>query len=218
MTLPFTREQFFAVFAQYNQYVWPAQIVLLGMAAACVTVLVRRRSGGRAIGWVLAFLWGWMAIAYHAAFFARINPAAWFFAAFFWAGAALFAWHAQRGSLRFELGGRAGRGDRAAGLALVAYALVGYPLVGALAGQRFPAMPTFGLPCPTTIFTLGLLILARRPVPVGVFIVPLAWSFVGSTAAFQLGVVEDMGLLLAALLTLAVLAARMRSERTPARQ
>lgn len=212
MTLPFTREQFFDVFAQYNQYVWPAQIVLLGIAVACVIALVRRGTGGRAIGWALALFWAWMAIAYHVAFFAKINPAAWFFAAFFWAGAALFAWHAQRGALRFELGVPTTRVERAASFTLVAYALVGYPLVGALAGQRYPAMPTFGLPCPTTIFTLGLLLLAPR-VPVGVLVVPLAWSLVGSVAAFQLGVVEDLGLLAAALVTMLMLVFRGVSVR-----
>ena len=33
-------------------------------------------------------------------------------------------------------------------------------------GQRYPAVPMFGItPCPLTIFTCGLLLLARRGVP-----------------------------------------------------
>src|SRR6478735_636787 len=49
-----------------------------------------------------------------------------------------------------------------------------------------PAVPTFGLPCPTTIFTIGVLLFAKAPVPRSAFIVPVLWALVGSTAAFTL--------------------------------
>ena len=42
-------------------------------------------------------------------------------------------------------------------LAALGGALVAYPVLSAMLGREFPEMPTFGLPCPTTIFTLGLL-------------------------------------------------------------
>lgn len=32
MTLPFTKEEFLTVFARYNESVWPAQVVLAGLA------------------------------------------------------------------------------------------------------------------------------------------------------------------------------------------
>ena len=35
------------------------------------------------------------------------------------------------------------------------------------------------------------------PMPRSVFVVPLLWAVVGSTAAFQLGVLQDLGLLVA---------------------
>jgi hypothetical protein len=38
-----------------------------------------------------------------------------------------------------------------------------------------------------------------------VFIIPLLWAAVGSLAAFQLGVFEDLGLLVAGIVTIAVL-------------
>ena len=80
---------------------------------------------------------------------------------------------------------------------LVLFALVVYPLVGHLLGHRYPAVPTFGLPCPTTIFTIGVLLFATAPVPRSVFVVPGLWAAVGSTAAFALGVYQDLGLLVA---------------------
>ncbi len=85
------------------------------------------------------------------------------------------------------------------------YALVIYPLVGRLAGHAYPRIPTFGLPCPTTIFTLGMLLLARRPVPWSLFVIPIGWSFVGAVAALELGVPQDLALPAAALIALVTL-------------
>jgi hypothetical protein len=92
-------------------------------------------------------------------------------------------------------------------LLLIAYALIGYPLIGASLGHRYPAAPTFGLPCPTTIFTLGVLVMGR-PVPRHLLLVPVAWAIVGGFAACRLGVAEDSGLPIAAALVTVVLLAR----------
>jgi hypothetical protein len=81
------------------------------------------------------------------------------------------------------------------GATLVLYALLVYPLLGTLLGHRFRAVPTFGLPCPTTIFTIGILLFAAAPVPRSVFIVPVLWAAVASAAAFQFGALQDLGLL-----------------------
>jgi hypothetical protein len=87
------------------------------------------------------------------------------------------------------------------------YALVIYPVLGLLAGHRYPSAPTFGLPCPTTIFTFGVLLLAREKLPRFLFAIPMVWALIGFTAAFAFGVYEDYGLLIAglALIVLALL-------------
>ncbi|HSB34572.1 MAG TPA: DUF6064 family protein, partial [Nitrospirota bacterium] len=54
-------------------------------------------------------------------------------------------------------------------------------------------------PCPTTIFTIGVLLFAAAPVPRSVFIIPVLWAAVASAAAFQFGVLQDLGLLPAGL-------------------
>jgi hypothetical protein len=65
MALPFTREQFFEVMAQYNACVWPMQLALTGLAVACVAALLTGHGSSRALGGSLAALWAWMAVAYH---------------------------------------------------------------------------------------------------------------------------------------------------------
>ena len=155
------------------------------------------------ISLILALFWAWMAIAYHIAFFTSINPAAWLLGMGFLLGSLAFAWH---GIARPDLTFRWVRGIRGiAGAALIVFAMVLYPLAGYIVGHRFPAAPTFGLPCPTTIFTLGMLLFAAGPLPKIVLVVPLLWAAVGSLAAFQLGVLEDLALVVAGVVTIVVM-------------
>lgn len=214
MRLPFTAEEFFEVFRRYNEAVWPAQFLLVGLGlAAFALVFIPRRWSGKAVASILALLWAWLAMTYHILFFSRINPLAFAFGAVSLAGAVVFLWQgAIRGRLHFAWRG----GFRGAlGLLLVAFALVGYPLWSWTAGHRYPAMPTFGLPCPTTIFTLGMLAFAKRPTPRSPFVVPTLWCFVGVQAALLLGVRQDLALIPAAIagIVFAVKAGARREKR-----
>jgi hypothetical protein len=205
MQLPFTVEQFFDVFRAYNTTVWPAQVLLLGLAvAAVVLVFVPRRWASVGISAILACLWAWLGLAYHLAFFAPINPLAYPFAALSVAGAVVFLWQGivrRRLVFRWAVSGRS-----AAGLVLVVFALVVYPAWTSFSGHGYPALPTFGLPCPTTLFTLGLLAFLAAPYPRGPLVVPLLWCFVGAQAAFLLGVQADLALLVAGVFGLVLLA------------
>ncbi|MCW9088814.1 MAG: DUF6064 family protein [Gammaproteobacteria bacterium] len=197
MQLPFSTEEFFGVFRQYNEAVWPAQVFLVGLAlAAIVLVLKPRRWSGVGISAILAFLWAWLAVAYHFAFFTRVNPLAYLFSGVSLAGAVVFFW---QGVVRCRLQFAWVGGGRAfTGTALVLFALTLYPIWSWYAGHAYPHMPTFGLPCPTTLFTIGLLAFLVPPYPRTPFIVPVLWALVGTQAAFLLGVHQDLGLLVAA--------------------
>ena len=198
MQLPFTTEQFFDVFRAYNAAVWPAQVLLLVLAlVAFVLVFVSNRWSDVAIAAILAALWAWLGIAYHLAFFSSINPLAYVFAAVSVTGAAVFFW---QGVVRRRLAFRWVVNARSlVGLGLVVFALVFYPVWSTLSGHGYPALPTFGLPCPTTLFTLGLLGFATPPYPRGPLIVPVLWCLIGSQAAFLFGVQADLGLVVAGL-------------------
>ena len=196
MQLPFTIEQFFGVFRLYNSTVWPAQVFLVLLAVlAIVFIALRRPWSGAAASALLALLWVWIGAAYHLAFFARINPVAYGFGALSIAGGLLFAWHGvicRRFEFAFDRSFRTGLG-----IALLAFALVVYPVWSTLAGHGYPELPTFGLPCPTTIFAIGVLALASGTRLRTVLAVPILWSLVGGQAAFLLDVKPDLGLLVA---------------------
>lgn len=198
MNLPFSPSRFFEVFTTYNHAVWPAQYLLLVGAVALVVMVVKApHRAGRVVSAGLAILWAWMAIAYHLAFFWVINPAAPVFAGVSLGAAAAFAW---QGGLRrgLEFGPGWSR-PKVLGALVILFALAGYPFAGELAGHRYPAAPTFGLPCPTTHFTFGILLMAKPPLSRWLIVGPLLWAIVGSTAAFALGVVEDLALVVVAI-------------------
>jgi len=199
MDLPFTAEQFRNVFVRYNLLVSPAQWVLYGMALfGTVLIATGPRRFFRVVYFILALFWLWSGLVYHIGFFRTINPAAYVFGGLFIAEALLlawFGWWSPQPSFEFS-----NKARFITGAFLVCSALVIYPAISLVVGHRYPATPTFGLPCPTTLFTLGVLLWSKTRVPVRIVIIPLLWSALGLTAAVQLGMYEDF-LLLAALLT-----------------
>lgn len=207
--LPFTREQFFGVFADYNAAVWPAQVAAYLLGLAVVLALLRASPlGHRFVAGVLAAMWVWTGVVYLGIFFARINPAALAFGTLFVVQGVMFlvAGVAQR---RLVFGRSTGFAS-ALGWVLVAYVAVLYPLLGQSTGHVYPAQPTFGItPCPVTLFTFGVLLLTSAPVPRWLLIIPLAWSLVGGSAAFMLGVPQDWPLLFSGL-TIVLLVLRDR--------
>lgn len=210
--LPFGRTEFLGVFARYNDAVWPAQILLIGLALLVVALAFRRRrTADRWIAALIAILWLWTGLAYHVAFFTAINPAAWLFGALFAIEALLFV---RYGVLGAALAFRP-RADAygVLGALFLLYALILYPLVGRFTGHVYPAVPTFGTPCPTVIFTFGILLLAEARVPWPLLAVPFAWGLLGSSAVLAFGIVQDTGLIVAALAGSALILRRNRASR-----
>lgn len=135
MDIPFTLEQFYAVFRDYNEAVWPAQLLLVFIALASITLaLQRRRWSGVSVSVILGFLWAWIAVTYHLSFFTRISPAAYVFSAISMAGAVVFIW---RGVIRRRLQFKWMPGMRAyAGVALMIFALLAYPIWSACTAHQ----------------------------------------------------------------------------------
>ncbi len=213
--LPFSREQFIAIFVDYNGAVWPTQVLAYVLGLGVVVMLVRpSEAGGRLIAAGLAAMWIWTGVAYHWLYFSAINQAAWGFGALFvLQGIAFLYVGAIVGRLRFDRQ----RGMTSwLGWALVAYAAVAYPLVGMWAGHRYPEMPMFGItPCPVTIFTFGVMLLAASPVPRWLLMIPFVWSLIGGSAAFLLGVRQDWLLLVSSVSAVAIVVrdrARLRQS------
>jgi hypothetical protein len=209
--LPFSYEQFVELFVVYNDAIWPTQLVAYVLA---IVMLVGLANGAtKLVGAGLALMWLWSGIGYHWLHFTSINNAAWAFGALFVLQGVLLLWMSVA-SQRLKFG----TGEGALGVlgwALVGYATIIYPLVGVLTGHSYPQMPMFGVtPCPVTIFTFGLLLLAKPTVPWWVLVVPLVWSLIGGSAAFLLRVPQDWFLLLSGLAVFPIVLRDRRRGRT----
>lgn len=215
--MPFTRHEFFDVFARYNLALWPAALGLWIVTAVVVLRYWNGRASPATLSHLLAFHWAWSGIAYHAAFFTRANPAAWLFAVLFVMQAGLFM---RAGALPDRPRSTRFSAHQAVGSTLIVYALA-YPALNWMQGHAFPGIATFGVPCPTTILTAGLLISHYQTVRWWLAAIPVGWSIVGGSAAWLLGVRADWMLPVAGL-CLAVHAARTpsgtRSDRWVGRE
>lgn len=197
MKLPFTTQQFLDVFRKYNEAVYPIQLLFVLLAALLIFFMFRKsKITNKATPFILAAFWLWMGAVYHIGFFAAINKAAYGFGALFLSQGILLLYFGLTKAYYFAF-----RRDiyGFAGSLLILYALVIYPVIGQFSGHGYPYAPTFGLPCPTTIFTFGIFLLSRDRLPFWIFIVPIAWSVIGFSAAFVLGIKEDTGLIVSGL-------------------
>jgi hypothetical protein len=205
--MPFTVEQFMEVFKNYNTTVFPAQLILYLIGIAAIYFAVKKSFwSNKIITIILSLLWLWMGIVYHLIFFTTINKAAWLFGALYILEAGMlmfFSFSDDKLSFKFhpDIYGLTG-------LFLILFAMIIYPVIGYFVGHIYPAAPGFGLPCPTTIFTFGLLLWTDKKCPVIILVIPFLWSLLGFSAAVSLGIYEDIGLLVAGLIATSMILIR----------
>jgi hypothetical protein len=197
--MPFTKEQFLDVFVKYNTSVFPDQILLFLFAIAAIYFCFKKTLfSGRLISLILTILWLWMGVVYHLIFFSSINKAAYVFGTLYIVQSGLFFY---TGVIKNKLNFIYRRDWFVfAGLIFIIYGLIIYPVLGFFLGHVYPQSPTFGLPCPTTIFTFGLLLWSDKKLPIYLLFVPFIWSLLGFFATLNFGVYEDIGLLVTGLI------------------
>lgn len=203
------------LFTRYNEDLWPVHLVAYAAGVATIALLFARRRdrADRVIAGLLAALWLWLGVVFHGLYATDVDVVlGTAYAVMFVLQAYLLFRH---GVLRGELAFRPRAGlTGAVGWAAVAYAVIVYPVIGAVLGHGWPESPLLGMaPCPTTILTFGLLLLATPPVPRRLLVVPFAWAVLAPPAAMARGVYEDAGLLIAGILTVALVLVRDRRRR-----
>ena len=147
------------------------------------------KSRNKIIGGFLGFLWLWTGIAYHLAFFTEINKAAYVFGGLFVLQGFIFLIETFfRKKLEFEFKGTVM--DYIAYFFII-FGIVIYPVLIYILENSLSKTISLGLPCPSTIFTFGFLMLTTLKFSKYVLIIPGLWTIVGTTAAYKFGVYPD---------------------------
>jgi len=200
--LMFSPRTYYRQIELYNLAIWPAQLAGAGIGAA-ILALLRRPSAqcSRVVAALLAVCWLWIAWAFHFERYAQISTgASWFAAAF-----------ALQAILLVGLGVVAGQAalrpaDGPAGsiaIALVALALVAYPLLAPLTGRAWTTAEVFGVAADPTAIATGAALARVRGRMRWVFVaIPIAWCLVSAATLGPMDAPEAWVVLAAAALVL----------------
>ncbi len=195
MGVDITLAQLLDLFARYNNAIWPMPLAAYGLGLVALFLALRRDArSSQVVLLILAFFWLWMGLVLSLVYVTQLSVApALVGAVEYTLQGVLLAAVALRSGFTFQP-----RMDAygVLGALAVLYALIGYPVVEYLLGRGYPQTAPFGLvPCPTSMFTLGLLLWAPRPWRRALLVIPI---LVGLSAAIVVpkGVVEDLALVL----------------------
>ncbi|MBU1008907.1 MAG: hypothetical protein KKD74_02115 [Bacteroidetes bacterium] len=202
MNMPFSSDQFFHVFELYNKALFPIQILLVLIGFAGLLLLhTRLESRHKLLGAMLGGLWIWSGLVYHILYFSSINKAAFVFGGLFIVqGILMLISVFKKGNLVFSVAGNHTRVFLA--YFLILFGLAIYPVIGYVVQPGILRIISLGLPCPTTIFTFGFFLLAFKGFPRHLLIIPAIWSLIGTSAAINFGVYQDVMLLISAVIGL----------------
>jgi hypothetical protein len=207
----FTMQEFLTLIADNNGRFWPVALIAYALGVAAVILVVRKAAfASRFAAGVLALFWLWAGVVFNGLAFSALFQGAMVVAVLFVIQAILLVvTGVARSRLRFDV--TADAAGVVGGLAIL-YAAVGYPVVAALMGRGYPESLLVGLtPCPTVVFTLGWLLWSRRPLPKAVLVIPVFYALAMGATAASMGIVEDLGLVVIAVVATALLLVRDRS-------
>ena len=211
MLIPFTLEDFLEMVEIYNTTFWPLQLLAYALALLALFFCFKKKNySGKIVSGVLAFYWLWTGIVFNLLYFSKIFPIAFVFSILFTIQGILFL---ITGVFRQNLSFRV-KPDiyGIIGGIFIAYALFGYPSLEYLLGRGYPQLLSFGIvPCPTATFTLGLLLWSEKKLPGFILIIPVFYAISGIVPIY-LGVIEDIGLVIAGILTAFLIFYRNRTR------
>ncbi len=184
--LLFSADIYYRLFEIYNQEIWPAHmlVILLGLGV-CVLLFRPKRWSGRIIFFILAAGWLWVAWGYHIRHFSTIN----------WVAPCYAAGFALQGVLLLVVGWIGKNLDFSItkdfqsrlGLALAGVGLFFYPFIAPLSGRPWSQAELWALtPDPTALVTLGLILLARKPLRWLLLPIPILWSLVSAATLWTM--------------------------------
>lgn len=183
--LLFSPRVYWRMFELHNAALWPLQVMTL--AAGLIILLIARRpaTSARWVALILAISWAFVGWSFLWNRYATINWAIAYVApAFAIEGVLLLIIGSLRDGLAFNRRGPA----RGIGYLILIFALAGQPLLAPLQGRGWASSEVFGIaPDPTSIATLGVLLIGRgRLLPV-LLPIPVLWCLLSGMTLLTMG-------------------------------
>jgi hypothetical protein len=208
-------EHFFQRMAEYNNAIWPAQIISYVLAIIIIINSVKQWKVSNEINTtILAILWIWNGAVTEILFFSKFQTQY-----YVWG----ILWILQ--GIFFIIIGFKNKFDYKiqknwysyAGILFILYALVVYPLIGSFVGHGFPRGPIFGVaPCPVCVFTFGVLLFVDKKVPISVLLFPLLWAILSIYPIIMMGIIADVGEIVVAVIGFTLIVIRNRRYKQTA--
>jgi hypothetical protein len=207
-------ERHLAAIAACNQAWLPWQWLALALAGLAIWLAWSGRTrADRVAALLLGAFWLAGGLGFLWRFLGEINPMARVFGGLCaLQGVAFLVWGLWPGAGPGFWPRRDGQGVM--GAAILVYGLILLPLLDLWQGLAWPRLPLVGIfPTPTAFLTFGLLLWTRRPVPLGLLLVPIAWALLDSYASVVLGLFPEAALAMAGVAACALLLPRPQGPR-----
>jgi hypothetical protein len=197
-----TTQDVYVLFSRYNRAIWPMIIIAYILAILMITLTIKKKDiSDKLISIILAFITLWIGIVLYLIFTLPLDP--------FWSVIFGIVWIIQailflyfgvyKSSLSFKFEKNS---YSIIGALMILYALLMYPLIQIIIGHDYPVLPFFGVvPCPSTVFIFGILLMTDKKVPKTIVIIPLCFSIItGLDMVFSYQFWVDLGLITSGIL------------------
>ena len=193
-------EQFFQQMMEYNNAIWPLQIITYVLAVFFIINSIKKWKISNEINTVIiSLLWIWNGAITLILVFSEFQKQYYFWGCLWILQGILFLiFGIFKDKFNYKL---QKNWYSYIGILFMLYALVIYPLLGFLKGHGFPNGPIFGVaPCPVVVFTFGALLLVNKKMNISVLFFPLLWAIMSLYPIIAMGIIEDVGEIIAAII------------------
>ncbi len=206
--LSFSIEEFLLVLESYNLDIWPLQIVVYVLIILVLFFSLKpTKYSTKIVLSILSFLWLFNGIVFCFLYWAPTHIFGYIFGVCCVVQGLMFIYSISKSDITMSSPDKT---YTLTGILFVLYAIIGYQIFGYYLGHIYPEFFSVGLvPCPTTIFTLGIFLIINKSIPIKYFVIPLMISLGGFLAAYN-GIYEDIGLIIAGIISTILIYKEMR--------
>lgn len=202
-------ELFWRTISEYNQATWIAQVAINGIGLVLTVLLYVKPNRGTKIAFklFLTFCFGWIAIVFFL-LHGSVELNKYVTATLFGLMSILFIVDVFINKTEFI------RNTKYSKWAYLLYILFfTYPFLSLALGKHFPAITTWLMPCPLTVFAIAVMISFFPRIDYKIFVLLILWALGGLPKIFMFKVPEDVILFISGIVAILVWVLHVRDKK-----